>query len=220
MHSNDSQPTTEPFAAAWLPQAEFESAVGALPLVSVDWVLSDPQGRVLTGYRLNAPARGSWFTPGGRVRKGEPLAQALVRVLQTELGLVDANTAQSWLQRAELIGAWDHFYEDSAFGADVPTHYVNLPHWLMLSDDEVAGLNRVLGMVGAAPAEACKTSASDGASMMEQQHHAWRWLTAAEDAKCPQPAHRYVQPYLQWVAARMNTPLHTPVNVPTSSRNP
>lgn len=48
-----------------LPVDEFMAAVRALPLVSVDWVLTDPQRRVLVGWRLNAPARGSWFTPGG-----------------------------------------------------------------------------------------------------------------------------------------------------------
>jgi ADP-ribose pyrophosphatase YjhB (NUDIX family) len=66
---------------------EFERAVGALPLVSVDWVLLNPAGQMLLGHRRNAPARHWWFTPGGRGRKNEPLESCLQRVAVSELGL-------------------------------------------------------------------------------------------------------------------------------------
>lgn len=64
-----------------LPEAMFRSAVQVLPLVSVDWELVDPQGWVLTAWRQNAPARLSWFTPEGRLRKGEHWQAALLRVV-------------------------------------------------------------------------------------------------------------------------------------------
>jgi len=64
-------------AAGLLPLEQFQQAVAALPLVSVDWVLTNTAGELLVGQRLNAPARGAWFTPGGRIRKGEALALAL-----------------------------------------------------------------------------------------------------------------------------------------------
>ena len=105
----------------------FERAVGALPLVSVDSVLLNSAGQMLLGYRRNAPARHWWFTPGGLVRKNEPLASCLQRVAVSELGLQASD-----VQGARLIGVWDHFYEDSAFNAKVSTHYVNLPHVLRL----------------------------------------------------------------------------------------
>jgi colanic acid biosynthesis protein WcaH len=113
--------------AGFLPLPEFERAVGALPLVSVDWVLLNPAGQMLLGHRRNAPARHWWFTPGGRVRKNEPLQSCLQRVAVSELGLQASD-----LQGARLMGVWDHFYEDSAFSAEVSTHYVNLPHVLRL----------------------------------------------------------------------------------------
>ena len=28
------------------------------------------------------------------------------------------------------MGVWDHFYENSIFGEEVSTHYVNLPHYI------------------------------------------------------------------------------------------
>lgn len=53
------------------------------------------------------------------------------RVAQDEIGL-----NPEWLGRAKLLGAWDHFYPDSAFDADISMHYVNLPHAVHLSADE------------------------------------------------------------------------------------
>ena len=121
---------------SWLSAEAFSAACAALPLVSLDLCLTrpGPQGpELLLGLRVNPPARGFWFTPGGRVRKSEPMADALRRVARDELGLPG-----HWLQRAMLMGAWDHFYPDSAFDPGVSTHYVNLPHWLDLSAEEAA----------------------------------------------------------------------------------
>lgn len=174
-----------------LTQTEFHSAMQALPLVSVDWVVVDADGRVLTGWRENAPARHCWFTPGGRIRKGEPWLAALARVAAVELG-VDEATAQAWAGRARLMGVWDHFYPDSAFCANTPTHYVNLPHFLQLTAAESAALRSAL-------ADKLITVDSPQAAYLHQ-HAAWRWLTPAEDAAHAQPSHGYVQVYLGWVA--------------------
>lgn len=174
-----------------LSQTEFHSAMQALPLVSVDWVLVDAAGRVLTGWRENAPARHTWFTPGGRIRKGEPWQAALVRVAMVELG-VDEATAQDWAERAQLMGVWDHFYPDSALCASTPTHYVNLPHCLRLTAEDSAALASAL------PAKLIAVNRPQAAYLT--QHAAWRWLTPTEDAAHVQPSHGYVQPYLRWVA--------------------
>jgi ADP-ribose pyrophosphatase YjhB (NUDIX family) len=95
--------------------------------VSVDWVLLNPAGQILLGQRRNAPARHWWFTPGERVRKNELLDCCLQRVAVSELGLQASD-----VQSVRLVGVWDHFYEDSAFNAEVSTHYVNLPDVLRL----------------------------------------------------------------------------------------
>ncbi|WP_345740539.1 VanZ family protein [Hydrogenophaga aromaticivorans] len=160
----------------FLPRAQFQRAVAALPLVSVDWVLTNPAGELLVGQRLNAPARGTWFTPGGRVRKGEALAVAQQRVALEELGLPVANSA-TWLERARLMGAWDHFFSDAAFSASMPTQYVNLPHWLALSAAEVAQLRLPVG----------------------EQHGHWQWMPLDQAAEA---VHEYVKPYVAWLQAR------------------
>ena len=159
----------------FLPQPEFESALRALPLVSVDWVLTNPAGELLVGQRLNAPARDTWFTPGGRVRKGECLAQALLRTAQQELGLIAA-TAQGLCARGVLMGAWDHLYTDSAFSPTEPTHYVNLPHFAACSAADVQALRLPVG----------------------EQHARWQWLPLAQAA---QQVHPHVRPYVAWCQA-------------------
>ena len=161
----------------WLPQETFTIAVNALPLVSVDLCIADPDGRLLVGLRTNRPAQGWWFTPGGRVRKNEPIGDAIVRVAQDEIGLTLASSS-----RATLMGAWDHFYPDSAFSPDVSTHYVNLPHLIVLDADEA----RDLGIANGDPA--------DG------QHSHWRWISLAEGQADPK-LHHYARNYLEWLNA-------------------
>lgn len=153
----------------FLLSADFESAVDALPLVSVDWVLLDPAGQMLLGQRRNAPARHWWFTPGGRVRKNEALRCCLERVAIAELGLqaIDVHCAK-------LMGVWDHFYQDSAFSTEVSTHYVNLPH--------VLRLKHVLKL----------------SALPLDQHSAWRWQDVQAVAEA-QDVHPYVRIYAQWV---------------------
>lgn len=159
-----------------LPLVQFQQAVAALPLVSVDWVLTNPAGELLVGQRLNAPARGAWFTPGGRIRKGEPLAAALRRVAAEELGLANEQAGEL-AQRGEPMGAWDHFYPDAAFSPTVPTHYVNLPYAARLSQAEVSALSLPVG----------------------EQHGHWQWLPLAQAADT---VHEHVKPYVAWLQAR------------------
>jgi 8-oxo-dGTP diphosphatase len=55
------------------------------------------EGRVLLGERLVEPAKGLFTFPGGRVELGETLAEAALRELQEEVGVV-----------AEIVGFVDH----------------------------------------------------------------------------------------------------------------
>src|SRR5450830_1706033 len=60
------------------------------------------------------------------------------------------------LGQARLMGAWDHFYPDSAFSPSVSTHYVNLPHWLPLSWADVALLKLPMGEQSTVPGNGCR----------------------------------------------------------------
>ncbi|HDZ57880.1 MAG TPA: GDP-mannose mannosyl hydrolase [Pseudomonas xinjiangensis] len=107
----------------FLEPTTFRTVVASTPLVSIDLLVRNQQGEVLLGQRLNRPARGFWFVPGGRIYKQETLDSAFRRITETELG--QAYTRD----QASLLGVYEHFYEDSVFG-DYPshpdTHYVTI----------------------------------------------------------------------------------------------
>jgi hypothetical protein len=65
----------------------FLEVVRNAPLVSIDLIVRDHDGRILVGRRVNQPAKGTWFVPGGSIRKGETLARALARISDAELGV-------------------------------------------------------------------------------------------------------------------------------------
>jgi 8-oxo-dGTP diphosphatase len=51
-------------------------------------VIKDAQGRLLLIKRGHAPGAGLWSLPGGRIEPGETDAQALVREMREETGLL------------------------------------------------------------------------------------------------------------------------------------
>jgi len=50
-------------------------------------IVSDGDGRIVVVRRGQAPSRGLWSLPGGRVEAGETLAQAVRREVKEETGL-------------------------------------------------------------------------------------------------------------------------------------
>lgn len=115
-----------------LAREEFLFVVKSGPLVSIDLIARRPDGAVLLGYRRNRPAQGFWFVPGGRILKGERLADALVRIVRRELG--EAVPVAGW----RGAGVYEHLYDDNFAGVEgVGTHYVVLPHRLDVAADVV-----------------------------------------------------------------------------------
>lgn len=106
----------------------FKTIVEHAPLISIDLVVHNGAGRVLLGRRLNRPAQGFWFVPGGRVHKDEPLDAAFVRLAEAELGLPLRR------DQASFLGVYQHFYPDNFSGTDFSTHYVVLAYKLWISE--------------------------------------------------------------------------------------
>jgi colanic acid biosynthesis protein WcaH len=103
----------------FVPPAQFRTIVQYAPLVSLDLVIADETGHVLVGLRRNEPARGTYFVPGGIIRKDEKLDDAFARILAVETGLVLPRGS------ARYLGLYEHFYganryEETGYG----THYV------------------------------------------------------------------------------------------------
>ena len=105
----------------------FKTIVEHTPLVSVDLIIKQ-DNKILLGKRVNNPAKGYWFTLGGRVLKNESIKEAIHRIGKQELDIIiDTNPS--------FMGVFEHMYEDSIF-KDVSTHYVNLGYEIEVSDLE------------------------------------------------------------------------------------
>ncbi|MDA7768606.1 NUDIX domain-containing protein [Porticoccaceae bacterium] len=114
-----------------LDSTTFRTVVENTPLVSIDICLVY-DNKMLLGKRTNEPLKGQWFTPGGRVLKNESWQDCLRRVAHLELGWNVDHTGGF-----NLMGVWDHFYQNSAFDAGISTHYVNLPHYCFLKEKPI-----------------------------------------------------------------------------------
>lgn len=102
----------------------FKQVVAHTPLVSIDLIVRNRQGQVLLGQRLNRPARGYWFVPGGRICKDESMSEAFARLVHEELGI------GYQLSQAHCLGPYEHFYTDNFSGEGFSTHYVVLGYSL------------------------------------------------------------------------------------------
>ncbi|MEA3490572.1 MAG: NUDIX domain-containing protein [Campylobacterota bacterium] len=103
----------------------FRDIIDHTPLVSLDLVVKK-DGKVLLGQRCNRPAKGYWFTIGGRILKNEKIRDTIHRIARDELGTELTNAA-------EFVGLFEHFYDDGIYEG-VSTHYVNLVYEAEVDD--------------------------------------------------------------------------------------
>ena len=103
----------------------FKDIIEHTPLVSLDLVVKN-RGKVLLGKRVNKPAKGYWFTIGGRILKNEKISDTITRIAREELGTVLSNSPR-------FIGVFEHLYDDSIYEG-VSTHYINLVYEVEIDD--------------------------------------------------------------------------------------
>jgi colanic acid biosynthesis protein WcaH len=87
----------------------FKQVIRDTVLVSLDLLIVNENQEVLLGKRLNPPARGYWFVPGGRIYKGESPEKALARISRQEIGI------QLHPQSAIFYGLYHHLHPDNVF---------------------------------------------------------------------------------------------------------
>jgi colanic acid biosynthesis protein WcaH len=103
----------------FLPRDDFARVLDQAPLISIDLIVRDHSDRVLVGLRLNRPAQGFWFVPGGRIYKDERIDDAFLRISHDELGCAIPR------EDGRLLGIYEHFYDDNALEISrISTHYV------------------------------------------------------------------------------------------------
>lgn len=123
----------------WLPDQVFKTVISSTPLISIDLVVRNNQNQVLLGKRLNAPAKGFWFVPGGRVQKDETLDDAFTRLIKEELG-TEVVVKRS---EANFLGVYEHFYEENVFDDTATTHYIVLGYEIQLHQNQVISLPKI-----------------------------------------------------------------------------
>ncbi|WP_193162437.1 GDP-mannose mannosyl hydrolase [Enterobacter ludwigii] len=106
----------------------FQTIVANTPLISVDLIILNKEGKALLGQRLNRPALSHWFVPGGRIFKDESFEAAFKRITKDELG-IEVN-----LNEARFLGVYEHFYDDNFSGSEFSTHYVVHGYTFSLED--------------------------------------------------------------------------------------
>lgn len=112
----------------WLDEEIFKCVVVHAPLVAIDLIVENKEGKILLGRRKNPPAKGYLFVPGGRIFKGETLKEAFKRITSQEIG------KEIDIALADFLGVFEHFYEESFFGDDISTHYIVLAYKLQICD--------------------------------------------------------------------------------------
>ena len=115
----------------WLSKETFQTIVASTHLFSIDLIVRNAKGEILLGHRLNRPALGFWFVPGGRILKNESLDSAFMRICMAELGTCYAR------KYARLLDLYQHFYKDSVFGEEPDTHYIVAGYLLDIKDTDV-----------------------------------------------------------------------------------
>jgi colanic acid biosynthesis protein WcaH len=70
----------------WIPAATYREFLESMPIACVDIAIVH-RGAVLLVKRKDAPAKGQWWVPGGRVRKGETMRETAARKAREEVGL-------------------------------------------------------------------------------------------------------------------------------------
>ncbi|MBN2350515.1 MAG: GDP-mannose mannosyl hydrolase [Bacteroidales bacterium] len=107
---------------------EFENVIRNTPLISIDLIIKNSEHKILLGWRTNAPAKDTWFVPGGRISKNETLPHAFKRISEAETGV------QVPVEKSEFLGIYEHIYpgDNVTKNPDFGTHYIVLAFTLQL----------------------------------------------------------------------------------------
>lgn len=88
-----------------------------MPIVCVDCLVVNERGEFLLVRRVNEPLRGEYWLPGGRVRKGERLTDAVHRKMREEIG-VDVDVVEN-------VGFFEEFYDKTEENAEGGVHSIS-----------------------------------------------------------------------------------------------
>lgn len=92
-----------------IPTEKYKEILELMPIMTVDGIVMH-NGKILLLKRKNKPLKGKYWTPGGRVYKGETLKKAFLRKMKEETGLS--------VKVLSLVGFYEDFYKDNNLNID------------------------------------------------------------------------------------------------------
>lgn len=101
-----------------------------MPVCCVDAVIHTRKNFLLI-KRLQEPAKGEWWFPGGRMLKNETAVEAVIRKTMEETGLE--------VVVEKLIGVYDTMFDTCHFG--IPVHTVNVAFLVTPVSGTIDGIN-------------------------------------------------------------------------------
>ena len=97
----------------------WRTCVDSIPIFGIDMLIFSQKYGVLMGRRINNPAKGKFFVPGGRVYKNERIVDAFNRILISETGLTFS------FNKTTSLGLYEHFYNVTSWStSECSTHYI------------------------------------------------------------------------------------------------
>jgi ADP-ribose pyrophosphatase YjhB (NUDIX family) len=106
---------------------EFDDIYSKVPRLTVEIILRNEKNEILLSKRAIAPCEGQWHLPGGTVRFGEPLIEAVYRIAKRELNI-------------DVLGATNVGY------IEYPSHYekgLDSPVGIVFEVNDYAGTLKV-----------------------------------------------------------------------------
>jgi colanic acid biosynthesis protein WcaH len=78
----------------WILPETYRQIVDVLPILTMDIQVMNCNGAILQVRRAQEPLKGEWWTPGGRMYKGETMLEACQRILWQELNIAPGDVAR------------------------------------------------------------------------------------------------------------------------------
>ena len=104
-----------------IPSSLYELILDVLPIASVEAIISKDNS-LLFLRRENSPAKGEWWFPGGRLRKGETLEEALYREVKEE---TDLQVIES-----KLVNVYSRIFDER--------HDITIAYYCKCKPDQIA----------------------------------------------------------------------------------
>ena len=112
-----------------IPSNEYVKIVENMPIVCIDGIIINSDGKFLLVKRENEPFKGEYWVPGGRLLKNETLENAVKRKMKQELGIE--------VKIQKLFGYFEDFYENT-YNVQSGLHVVSFI--FLLNTDEIENI--------------------------------------------------------------------------------